>query len=112
MLPRRMDARRASDYRWSRRVVSAGIEPRDGAGVMRVFFFFQAEDGIRDLTVTGVQTCALPISVTVPDRLHDAHRNRDGGVGMGRARGAQAGASRDERKLRAAVPRMATRRFP
>src|SRR5205085_7523994 len=25
------------------------------------FFFFQAEDGIRDLTVTGVQTCALPI---------------------------------------------------
>src|SRR6266567_7280280 len=28
---------------------------------MVVFFFFQAEDGIRDLTVTGVQTCALPI---------------------------------------------------
>src|SRR2546430_12604760 len=28
-----------------------------------LFFFFQAEDGIRDLTVTGVQTCALPISV-------------------------------------------------
>src|SRR2546430_15656905 len=27
------------------------------------FFFFQAEDGIRDLTVTGVQTCALPISL-------------------------------------------------
>src|SRR2546430_9118347 len=27
-------------------------------------FFFQAEDGIRDLTVTGVQTCALPISVS------------------------------------------------
>src|SRR5437867_258486 len=26
-----------------------------------VFFFFQAEDGIRDRTVTGVQTCALPI---------------------------------------------------
>src|SRR5256886_9497611 len=26
-----------------------------------VLFFFQAEDGIRDLTVTGVQTCALPI---------------------------------------------------
>src|SRR6266542_3182609 len=25
------------------------------------FFFFQAEDGIRDATVTGVQTCALPI---------------------------------------------------
>src|SRR2546427_11561688 len=28
---------------------------------MYLFFFFQAEDGIRDLTVTGVQTCALPI---------------------------------------------------
>src|SRR5256886_7694137 len=32
------------------------------------FFFFQAEDGIRDLTVTGVQTCALPI-------CRQAHRN-------------------------------------
>src|SRR2546430_971172 len=29
--------------------------------VRKRFFFFQAEDGIRDLTVTGVQTCALPI---------------------------------------------------
>src|SRR2546430_7498270 len=28
---------------------------------MKEKFFFQAEDGIRDLTVTGVQTCALPI---------------------------------------------------
>src|SRR3712207_7741885 len=28
---------------------------------MRLFFFFQAEDGIRDIGVTGVQTCALPI---------------------------------------------------
>src|SRR3712207_8830599 len=34
------------------------------------FFFFQAEDGIRDIGVTGVQTCALPISdllSSVPD---------------------------------------------
>src|SRR5256885_16612681 len=30
----------------------------------RVFFFFQAEDGIRDYKVTGVQTCALPICRT------------------------------------------------
>src|SRR5438874_13283200 len=30
-----------------------------------LYFFFQAEDGIRDLYVTGVQTCALPISATV-----------------------------------------------
>src|SRR3989440_6102034 len=39
------------------------------------FFFFQAEDGIRDLIVTGVQTCALPISPDVApeelDRLVD-----------------------------------------
>src|SRR2546429_1137617 len=30
--------------------------------VQTSFFFFQAEDGIRDVAVTGVQTCALPIS--------------------------------------------------
>src|SRR5256885_5001476 len=29
--------------------------------ITRAFFFFQAEDGIRDYKVTGVQTCALPI---------------------------------------------------
>src|SRR5256886_6172667 len=34
------------------------------------FFFFQAEDGIRDLTVTGVQTYALPISYIVSGALH------------------------------------------
>src|SRR5688572_32991648 len=33
-------------------------------GTVLKFFFFQAEDGIRDLTVTGVQTCALPISTS------------------------------------------------
>src|SRR2546430_8118322 len=43
------------------------------------FFFFQAEDGIRDLTVTGVQTCALPIWIRGLGRLvdrahHPAHR--------------------------------------
>src|SRR5256714_8535689 len=31
-----------------------------------IFFFFQAEDGIRDKLVTGVQTCALPISRLPP----------------------------------------------
>src|SRR5690348_17764678 len=35
------------------------------------FFFFQAEDGIRDGRVTGVQTCALPISPGEHDSLHD-----------------------------------------
>src|SRR2546430_4274227 len=41
--------------RASRRLTSKG-------SCVSFIFFFQAEDGIRDLTVTGVQTCALPIS--------------------------------------------------
>src|SRR5690606_39779875 len=45
-----------SDYAW------APEESRSTRlGVVRFFFFFQAEDGIRDFHVTGVQTCALPI---------------------------------------------------
>src|SRR5206468_9883859 len=36
-----------------------------------ILFFFQAEDGIRDLIVTGVQTCALPI-YNMPDAALDA----------------------------------------
>src|SRR5438067_10103563 len=38
-----------------------------------IIFFFQAEDGIRDRNVTGVQTCALPISVR---RVADLNRGR------------------------------------
>src|ERR1041385_9319730 len=43
------------------------------------FFFFQAEDGIRDVAVTGVQTCALPIWRTVPRsvlRLYPGARSK------------------------------------
>src|SRR5437016_12505657 len=39
-------------------------------------FFFQAEDGIRDWSVTGVQTCALPI---LSVQIHDTERNEPGG---------------------------------
>src|SRR5256886_2155196 len=39
------------------------------------FFFFQAEDGIRDLTVTGVQTCALPISQLLKTKLAEHTKN-------------------------------------
>src|SRR5438876_12004393 len=39
-------------------------------------FFFQAEDGIRDGRVTGVQTCALPISSVVAERLGLRHGHR------------------------------------
>jgi len=38
--------------------VHAAVDPPAPAAL---FFFFQAEDGIRDRDVTGVQTCALPI---------------------------------------------------
>src|SRR2546430_3309243 len=60
------------------------------------FFFFQAEDGIRDLTVTGVQTCALPICL--PGRGLDAasggagaehgHRGDQQVAGLGDGQGA------------------------
>src|SRR6266566_8941230 len=43
---------------------------------MGFFFFFQAEDGIRDYKVTGVQTCALPIWRRLAD-LADARRYED-----------------------------------
>src|SRR5207244_9871960 len=36
-------------------------------------FFFQAEDGIRDDLVTGVQTCALPISIARADKFFSDH---------------------------------------
>src|SRR5256885_8411431 len=42
-----------------------------------MFFFFQAEDGIRDYKVTGVQTCALPIYPLGRENVQDArHRNQ------------------------------------
>src|SRR5689334_1184970 len=57
-----------------------------------VFFFFQAEDGIRDGTVTGVQTCALPISqegarvrpgFVLPDPQDPRHASAATGQGHG-----------------------------
>src|SRR5256884_7149805 len=42
-----------------------------GSTLFYSFFFFQAEDGIRDVAVTGVQTCALPICFDV---VHDQVR--------------------------------------
>src|SRR5256885_10103 len=41
--------------------VSQCVDSETSRGAMCFFFFFQAEDGIRDYKVTGVQTCALPI---------------------------------------------------
>src|SRR2546422_6841819 len=42
-----------------------------------LFFFFQAEDGIRDVAVTGVQTCALPISQSKTCRNGCSTRSRE-----------------------------------
>src|SRR5256886_10167164 len=53
-----------------------------------VLFFFQAEDGIRDLTVTGVQTCALPISHDAGERSGVAHARSPPGRGWVSARAA------------------------
>src|SRR3712207_5915962 len=51
-----------------------------------LFFFFQAEDGIRDIGVTGVQTCALPIFMEVCDRTEadrkGGHLARRPGAGL------------------------------
>src|SRR3989449_1953636 len=45
-------------------------------GRLCFFFFFQAEDGIRDVAVTGVQTCALPICPTgLAGRLEGRRRH-------------------------------------
>src|SRR2546425_687448 len=56
------------------------------------FFFFQAEDGIRDKLVTGVQTCALPISGWGPD-LRDAGLSSQR-LGHGQAHARAAGVAR------------------
>src|SRR5207245_6150078 len=48
-------------------------EPTPARKSCRLSFFFQPEDGIRDATVTGVQTCALPISDLMYSRRQGAH---------------------------------------
>src|SRR5256886_5103333 len=66
-----MRCRRAVAYLlMSERNQHAVRHRRVGFGTKMILsFFFQAEDGIRDLTVTGVQTCALPISDNGPPLL-------------------------------------------
>src|SRR5437879_10544662 len=46
------------------------------------FFFFQAEDGIRDTSVTGVQTCALPICAKISSGLERGKPPQRLGVGF------------------------------
>src|SRR5947209_16422889 len=50
-----------------------------GIIINRLYFFFQAEDGIRDIGVTGVQTCALPILAGMAQRNSVREQLRPGG---------------------------------
>src|SRR5256885_2250657 len=58
-----MEEKQSEKRRSMPRLVRAPRQGRLGQADVGVFFFFQAEDGIRDYKVTGVQTCALPILV-------------------------------------------------
>src|SRR5690554_7688247 len=84
-----------------------------GIWLFYFFFFFQAEDGIRDADVTGVQTCALPISRwpaparrpgNRPPRLA-ARRQRRGRTALRRLRRRILLPSRRPRRDRACLPR-------
>src|SRR5690348_6507724 len=74
MSERRLDF--LANHDWIRQALM--FEPR-GHDVLSGAFFFQAEDGIRDGRVTGVQTCALPIFrlalAAVADRVDAAHED-------------------------------------
>src|SRR5256885_3020691 len=75
-----------------------------------VFFFFQAEDGIRDYKVTGVQTCALPICRPVahapPSRGGPARR----ALGAARGGAARPGRPESHRAAGSARPQRGARR--
>src|SRR5438874_8369407 len=47
--------------KWVTTQTICGLRSWPQLSIVYILFFFQAEDGIRDLYVTGVQTCALPI---------------------------------------------------
>src|SRR2546422_1663181 len=79
------------------------------------FFFFQAEDGIRDVAVTGVQTCALPISLAFRAKLNRRGQDQPddlvatGEPGARGARRTRQGQGR-ERSLHLVTPRRSEER--
>src|SRR5258708_26160201 len=77
-----------------------GGKPRVHGSVvgLRCFFFFQAEDGIRDDLVTGVQTCALPILQQVIVNLIDNSIKYTPVGGMIEVRVGRDGISRSEER--------------
>src|SRR5690606_39492074 len=66
-------------------------------GIWCFLFFFQAEDGIRDFHVTGVQTCALPIWLRRGVASAAVRHLGGGSGGLGRAGGASQRLQRGER---------------
>src|SRR3989454_11870119 len=76
-----------------------------------LFFFFQAEDGIRDYKVTGVQTCALPICVTFGAEIEPVVEAVAGILGESEVTGFLRDAYRPEENLGSAFARLFTRLF-
>src|SRR2546422_8779485 len=74
---------------------------------MVCYFFFQAEDGIRDVAVTGVQTCALPISQSRVAEVRRARPEAEAWLGLLEA---ALGESEDGARWEAAVPKPAADR--
>src|SRR3712207_1618293 len=75
------------------------------------FFFFQAEDGIRDIGVTGVQTCALPISEEWRSAAEERAFEEENQAAAGRS----AGPTRErwsEARWTASSPRYTPRQYP
>src|SRR3712207_7452226 len=58
---------------------------------VRLVFFFQAEDGIRDIGVTGVQTCALPICPVKPTSVLACRSRVNGASGFSTCRATSSG---------------------
>src|SRR5256885_5441471 len=69
------------------------------------FFFFQAEDGIRDYKVTGVQTCALPIFDELVVGLHLCHQVLGGAVAAFQDRVGDAGGVQTDGAARVVIAR-------
>src|SRR5216684_4912132 len=65
--------------------------------LMSTIFFFQAEDGIRDVAVTGVQTCALPIFCPVSQPRANGKTRTEATAGGERASDDRTGGERRER---------------
>src|SRR5690606_40367896 len=81
-------------------------------GLVRFFFFCQAEDGIRDFHVTGVQTCALPIYSGPPRAARAGEKGKAGAAPRAAAPAGTAGPRRAPRRWPGARRRLRPKSFP